>query len=252
MSSNIYINTNNIQMVDFNKDWKLIHTFNMGEAKTIYSKKDANNMELLYAEYTQNKNIILAGRTDDNFIIKKLKRYGYVSDSHKWEKANGVKSPIYRIDEGVYGINIHNGFQIWYEEGENIQDIDFYLREIFTWDFEELSNVTSAKIRNVVIGKHFDVEISYGSTDTLHAMCSLEPETKLKYFPYIASERTQSVIELGDKMLYLGGFLGSFKNNSYAKELINTIKQDKKEQEIYTSNAKQLLLRRIKENKNNY
>ena len=103
-----------------------------------------------------------------------------------------------------------------------------------------------------MIGKHFDVEISYGSTDTLHAMCSLEPETKLKYFPYIASERTQSVIELGDKMLYLGGFLGSFKNNSYAKELINTIKQDKKEQEIYTSNAKQLLLRRIKENKNNY
>ena len=247
MSSNIHIKTNNILILDFSKDWKLIHTFNMGEAKTIYSKKDANNMELLYAEYTQNKNIILAGRTDDNFIIKKLKRYGYVSDSHKWEKANGVKSPIYRIDEGVYGINIHNGFQIWYEEGENIQDIDFYLREIFTWDFEELSNVTSAKIRNVVIGKHFDVEISYGSTDTLHAMCSLEPETKLEYFPYIVSERTQEVIELGYKMLYLGGLLGSFKNNPYATELANAIREDKEEQEKKAKNAKLLLLTKIKD-----
>ena len=252
MSSNIYINTNNIQILDSNKDWKIIHTFNMGEAETIYSKEDANNMELLYAEYTQNKNIILAGRTDNNYIIKKLEASGYVSDSHKWEKINGVKSPIYRIDEGVYGINIFNGFQIWSENKGIAQDIDFYLREIFTWDFNELSNITKASVKDVVKGKHFNIDISYGNTDTLHAMCSLEKETKLKYFPYIASERTQSIIELGDKMLYLGGLLGSFKNNSYAKELINAIKVDKRDQEIYTSNAKRLLLKKINENKNNY
>ena len=33
MSSNIYINTNNIQIVDFNKDWKLIHTFFVNNSK---------------------------------------------------------------------------------------------------------------------------------------------------------------------------------------------------------------------------
>ena len=100
-NSDIYINTNDILVLDFNRDWKLIRTFYTGEAETIYGKEDANNMELLYAEYTQNENIILAGRTDKDFIIKKLNMNGYVSNSYKWEKANGVKSPIYRIDEGI-------------------------------------------------------------------------------------------------------------------------------------------------------
>ena len=255
MSSNIYINTNNIQILDSNKDWKLIHTFNMGEAETIYSKEDANNMELLYAEYTENKNIILAGRTDNNFIIKKLEASGYVLDSHKWEKINGVKSPIYRIDEGVYGINMFNGFQIWSENKGIAQDIDFYLREIFTWDFNELSNITKASVKDVVKGKHFNIDISYGSTDTLHAMCSLEKETKLKYFPYIASERTQDVIALGDEMLYLREFLMKFRKNPYAQELAKAIKEDEEKQcqknkERY--NAEKLLLKKLKETTNKY
>lgn len=246
-NSDIYINTNDILVLDFNRDWKLIHTSYTGEAETIYGKEDADNMELLYAEYTQNENIILVGRTDKDFIIKKLNMDGSVSNSYKWEKANGVKSPIYRIDEGVYGINIFNGFQIWSENKGIAQDTNFYLREIFTWDFEELSNVTSATIRDVVKGKYFGVDISYGSTDTLHAMCSLEPDSKLEYFPYIVSERTQEVIELGYKMLYLGGLLGSFKNNPYATELANAIREDKEEQEKKAKNAKLLLLTKIKD-----
>ena len=113
---NIYINTKDIQILDFNKDWKLIRSNYSGEAETIYRKEEADNMRLLYAEYTEEqKNIILAGSTDDNYIIKKLNTNGYVSDSYKWDKANGVKSPIYRIDEGIYGIDIRNGFQIWSE-----------------------------------------------------------------------------------------------------------------------------------------
>ena len=86
-NSDIYINTNDIQILDFNKNWKLIRTSYMGEAETIYSKEEADNMRLLYAEYTQKKNIILAGSTDDNYIIKKLNTNGYVSDSYKWEKS---------------------------------------------------------------------------------------------------------------------------------------------------------------------
>ena len=59
---NIYINTKDIQILDFNKDWKLIRSNYSGEAKTIYSKEEADNMRLLYAEYTEEqKNIILAG-----------------------------------------------------------------------------------------------------------------------------------------------------------------------------------------------
>ena len=249
-NSRIYINTNDIQILDFNKDWKLIRTSYMGEAKTIYSKEEADNMRLLYAEYTEKqKNIILAGSTDDNYIIKKLNTNGYVSDSYKWEKANGVKSPIYRIDEGIYGIDIRNGFQIWSENKDIPQDINYYLREIFTWDLSELGNATHTKIGNIVKGKYFDVDISYGSTDTLHVMCSLEPESKLKYFPYITSERTQEVIELADKMLYLGGLFGSFKNDPYAEELANAIKEDKEKQEEKASKAKQLLLTKINETK---
>ena len=245
-NSDIYINTNDIQILDFNKNWKLIRTSYMGEAESIYSKEEADNMRLLYAEYTQKKNIILAGSTDDNYIIKKLNTNGYVSDSYKWEKANGVKSPIYRIDEGIYGIDIRNGFQIWSENKGISQDIIYKLQEVFTWDLSEL-RYANAKIGNIVKGKYFDVDISYGNTDTLHAMCSLESESKLKYFPYITSERTQEVIELADKMLYLGGLFGSFKNDPYATELATVIKEDKEVQENKANNAKQLLLTKIKD-----
>ena len=87
-NSSIYINTNDIQILDFNKDWRLIRSNSFGEAETIYKKEDADNMRLLYAEYTgERKNIILAGSTDDNYIIKKLNTNGYVSDSYKWEKS---------------------------------------------------------------------------------------------------------------------------------------------------------------------
>ena len=246
-NSSIYINTSDIQILDFNKDWRLIRGNSFGEAETIYRKEEADNMRLLYAEYTgEQKNIILAGSTDDNYIIKKLNTNGYVSDSYKWEKANGVKSPIYRIDEGIYGIDIRNGFQIWSENKGISQDIIYKLQEVFTWDLSEL-RYANAKIGNIVKGKYFDVDISYGNTDTLHAMCSLESESKLKYFPYITSERTQEVIELADKMLYLGGLFGSFKNDPYATELATVIKEDKEVQENKANNAKQLLLTKIKD-----
>ena len=249
-NSSIYINTNDIQILDFNKDWKLIRSNSFGEAETIYRKEEADNMRLLYAEYTgEQKNIILAGSTADNYIIKKLNTNGYVSDSYKWEKANGVKSPIYRIDEGIYGINIFNGFQIWSENKDIPQDINYYLREIFTWDLSELGNATHTKIGNIVKGKYFDVDISYGSTDTLHTMCSLEPESKLEYFPYITSERTQEVIKLGDEMLSIYCFFENFKNDPYAEELANAIKEDKEKQEKKASKAKQLLLTKINETK---
>lgn len=248
-NSRIYINTNDIQILDFNKDWKLIRSNYPGEAKTIYSKEEADNMRLLYAEYTEEqKNIILAGSTDDNYIIKKLNTNGYVSDSYKWEKANGVKSPIYRIDEGIYGIDIRNGFQVWSENKDIPQDIIYSLHEVFTWDLSELADAKSS-IGNIVKGKYFDVDISYGSTDTLHTMCSLEPESKLEYFPYITSERTHDVIELGDEMLSSYCLFEKFKNDPYAEELANAIKEDKEEQEKKAKDAKQLLLTKINETK---
>ena len=55
---NIYINTKDIQILDFNKDWKLIRSNYSGEAKTIYSKEEADNMRLLYAEYTEEQKIL--------------------------------------------------------------------------------------------------------------------------------------------------------------------------------------------------
>ena len=86
-------------------------------------------------------------------------------------------------------------------------------------------------------------------------MCSLETESKLKYYPYIASERTQDVIALGDEMLYLRELLMKFRNNPYAQELAKAIKEDeekiaKENEEKY--NAKQLLLKKLKETKNLY
>ena len=256
MSSNIHIKTNNILILDFSKDWKLIHTFNMGEAKTIYSKEDADNMRLLSAEYTQNDNIILAGETDDNYTIKKLNINGKVYDSYKWEKADGVKSSICRIDEGIYRINIFDDFQIWSENKGIAQDTKADLRKIFSWsNLGVLSFEAKTRVNEVEEGKYFNVNISYGSTDTLHAMCSLEAESKLKYFPYIASERTQDVIALGDEMLYLRELLMKFRNNSYAQELAKAIKEDKEKQyqknkERY--NAEKLLLKKLKETTNKY
>lgn len=248
-NSRIYINTNDIQILDFNKDWKLIRSNYPGEAKTIYSKEEADNMRLLYAEYTEEqKNIILAGSTDDNYIIKKLNINGYVSDSYKWDRANGVKSPIYRIDEGIYGIDIRNGFQVWSENKDIPQDIIYSLHEVFTWDLSELADAKSS-IGNIVKGKYFDVNISYGSTDTLHTMCSLEPESKLKYFPYIVSEKKQDVIELSDEMLCRYELFEKFKNDPYATELANAIREDKEEQEKKAKNAKKLLLTKINETK---
>lgn len=247
-NSRIYINTNDIQILDFNKDWKLIRSNYPGEAETIYSKEEADNMKLLYAEYTQKKNIILAGSTDDNYIIKKLNTNGYVSDSYKWEKANGVKSPIYRIDEGIYGINIFNGFQIWSENKDIPQDIIYSLHEVFTWDLSELADAKSS-IGNIVKGKYFDVDISYGSTDTLHVMCSLEPESKLEYFPYITSERTQEVIKLGDEMLDIYWLFYNLSRTYFAERLEDAIKEDKEEQEKKANDAKKLLLTKINETK---
>ncbi len=248
-NSRIYINTNEIQILDFNKDWKVIRSNYSGQAETIYKKEDADNMRLLYAEYTEKqKNIILAGRTDKDFIIKKINMNGFVSNSYKWEKANGVKSSIYRIDEGIYGINIGDGFQVWSENKDIPQDIIHSLQEEFTWDFEELAAAKSS-IRDIVKGKYFGVDISYGSTDTLHAMCSLAPESKLEYFPYIVSERTQNTIKLGDKMLSLGELFGSLKNDAYATELATAIREDKKKQEKKAKDAKKLLLTKINETK---
>ena len=93
------------------------------------------------------------------------------------------------------------------------------------------------------------MNISYGSTDTLHTMCSLEPESKLKYFPYIVSEKKQDVIELSDEMLCRYELFEKFKNDPYATELATTIREDKEEQEKKAKNAKKLLLTKINETK---
>ena len=53
-NSRIYINTNDIQILDFNKNWKLIRTSYMGEAKTIYSKEEADNIYTYIYYYMQN------------------------------------------------------------------------------------------------------------------------------------------------------------------------------------------------------
>ena len=50
-------------------------------------------------------------------------------------------------------------------------------------------------------------------------------------------------------MLYLGGLFGSFKNDPYAEDLANAIKEDKEKQEEKASKAKQLLLTKINETK---
>lgn len=242
---NIHINTNEIQILDFSKDWKVIRTPYIGQALTIYSKEESDNMDLLYAEYKENKNIILAGKTDKEYIIKKLTTNGYVSDIHKWEIADGVKSSIYRIGEGIYGINIFNGFQIWSENEGITQDTKSSFKKIIPGNLYKLKFNATTKI-GVKEEKYFGVDISYGSTDTLHAMCSLEPESKLKYFPYIASERIQDVIKLSDEMLYLEELLKKFINNPYAEELAKAISDDEKKQYKRTNDTRQLLLTKIK------
>lgn len=248
-NSRIHINTNDIQILDFNKDWKVIRTFYIiGQASTmtIYSKEESDNMDLLYAEYKENKKIILVGKTDKEYIIKRLTTNGYVSDIHKWDISNGVKSSIYRIGEGIYGINIYNGFQIWSEYEGITQNTVSSFKKIFTRNLHILDSRAKTKI-GVKKEKYFDVYISYGSTDTLHARCSLELESKLKYFPYIASERIQNVIKLSDEMLYLEELLKKFKNTPYAEELANAIREDMEEQDKKATNAKRLLLTKIKD-----
>ena len=42
----INIDTEDLQIADFNKNWKIIHTLHPGEAEIIYEKKNADNMNL--------------------------------------------------------------------------------------------------------------------------------------------------------------------------------------------------------------
>ena len=54
----INIDTDDLQIADFNKDWKVIHTLHPGEAEIIYEKQNADNMNLYYADYIKEKSLI--------------------------------------------------------------------------------------------------------------------------------------------------------------------------------------------------
>lgn len=51
----INIEADDLQIADFNKNWKVIHTLHPGEAEIIYEKKNADNMNLYYADYIKEK-----------------------------------------------------------------------------------------------------------------------------------------------------------------------------------------------------
>ena len=106
-------------------------------------------------------------------------------------------------------------------------------------------------IGEIVKGHYLEVDISYGNVDTLHMLCSLAPETKLMYYPYITSNRTQKVIEIGIEGEWLcpRAVASRFSCKPYVEELVNNIRREHQKEETKSESAKKLLKTRIESSK---
>ena len=243
----INIDTDDLQITDFNKNWKVIHTLHPGEAEIIYEKKNADNMNLYYADYIKEKSLLaLAGRNEEAYLVKIIDKTGRTYDYFQWEYTKEIKCPRYRVDRGVYGINIDNGFELC---SVNTKDPNNIMEEMAS-TCRELGQGTG-HIGEIVKGHYLEVDISYGNIDTLHMLCSLAPETKLMYYPYITSNRTQEVIEIGTEgeWLSLRSLASRFSCNPYVEELVNNIRAEHQKEETKSESAKRLLKTRIESSK---
>lgn len=247
----INIDAADFQIADFNKDWKVIHTLHPGEAEIIYEKKNADNMNLYYADYIKEKSLLaLAGRNEEAYLVKMIDKNGNLYNKFKWEYIKELKCPIYRVDRGVYGINIENGFELCSTNTTTPHNIMGEMQDWNTGCFKELGEGT-AHLREVVKGQYLEVDISYGNVDSLHVLCSLARETQLKYYPYMTSDRTQKVIELGEEGEWLSPrmVVRRFSLNPYSEELVNAIRNEKQKQETKSESAKKLLKTKIESSK---
>ena len=234
--------------MDFNKDWKIVQETAHGELKTIYSKEECDNMRLNFVESAKEENnIVLAGVNEKNYIIKRISKTGYVESQNCWDKTQ-AQSPIYRIDWGVYGINIYNSAILLTKLLDYPRDIcDALYRHNYILNLKR----PTAKLRGKEPGKYVELDISYGTTDTIHVLCSLEEKTKLQFYPFITSDRTQEVIELGtkDEMLYEGDFALRLAKNNFMLDLAEELKKEEQDRTTRSNNAKKLLKTRLEEKK---
>ena len=109
----------------------------------------------------------------------------------------------------------------------------------------------TAKLIEKEPGKYVELDISYGTTDTIHALCSLEAKTKLQFYPFITSDRTQEVIELGnnDEMLSMNNLALRLTNHNFMLDLAEELKKEEQDRTTRSNNAKKLLKTRLKEKK---
>lgn len=246
--NDIYITSDDIKVLDFNKDWKIVQETAHGELKTIYSKEECDNMRLNFVESAKEENnIVLAGVNEKNYIIKRISKTGYVESQNCWDKTQ-AQSPIYRIDWGVYGINIYNSVILLAKFLDYPRDIcDALYHHNYIWNLKR----PTAKLIEKEPGKYIELDISYGTTDTIHALCSLEAKTKLQFYPFITSDRTQEVIELGnnDEMLSMNNLALRLANHNFMLGLAEELKKEEQDRTTRSNNAKKLLKTRLEEKK---
>lgn len=246
--NDIYITSDDIKVLDFNEDWKIVQETAHGELKTICSKEECDNMRLNFVESAKEENnIVLAGVNEKNYIIKRISKTGYVESQNCWDKTQ-AQSPIYRIDWGVYGINIYNSAILLTKLLDYPRDIcDALYRHNYILNLKR----PTAKLRGKEPGKYVELDISYGTTDTIHVLCSLEEKTKLQFYPFITSDRTQEVIELGnnDEMLSMNNLALRLTNHNFMLDLAEELKKEEQDRTTRSNNAKKLLKTRLEEKK---
>ena len=247
--NDIYITSDDIKVLDFNEDWKIVQETAHGELKTICSKEECDNMRLNFVESAKEENnIVLAGVNEKNYIIKRISKTGYVESQNCWDKAQ-AQSPIYRIDWGVYAIDVYDSVILLDKHLAYPNEICSTLQRFcrYTVDIER----PTAKLRGKEPGKYVELDISYGTTDTIHALCSLEEKTKLQFYPFITSDRAQEVIELGtkDEMLHKGDFALRLAKNNFMLDLAEELKKEEQDRTTRSNNAKKLLKTRLEEKK---
>lgn len=69
--NDIYITSDDIKVLDFNEDWKIVQETAHGELKTICSKEECANMRLNFVESAKEENnIVLAGANEKIILLK--------------------------------------------------------------------------------------------------------------------------------------------------------------------------------------
>ena len=79
----------------------------------------------------------------------------------------------------------------------------------------------------------------------------MEAKTKLQFYPFITSDRTQEVIELGnnDEMLSMNNLALRLANHNFMLGLAEELKKEEQDRTTRSNNAKKLLKTRLEEKK---